>query len=118
MFAARAGSIYAPTGLALRRDGLLHAAAHVTGGGFLENISRALADGLGACIRRGSWPEPAVFDLVGREAGLTGDDLFGTFNMRIGMVLVVEPGRADEVLARTRGYRIGTIVTGAGADIE
>jgi phosphoribosylformylglycinamidine cyclo-ligase len=110
-------AIYARTVLALRRGGLLHAAAHITGGGFLENIPRALADGLGARIRRGSWPEPAVFDLISREAGLTDDELFGTFNMGIGMVLVVPPNHADEVLARTSGYGIGIVTGGAGVEV-
>jgi len=110
-------AIYAPTVLELRRDGLLHAAAHITGGGFFENIPRALPEGLGARIGRGSWPEHTVFDLIRREAGLTSDDLFGTFNMGIGMILAVEAPRADEVLARTRGYRMGTVVDRAGVEV-
>jgi phosphoribosylformylglycinamidine cyclo-ligase len=110
-------AIYAPTVLALRRDGLLHAAAHVTGGGFVENLPRLLPPGLGARIRRGSWPEPPVFELLEREARLTDHDLFGTFNMGIGMVLAVEAPRADEVLARTRGYRMGAVVDRAGIEV-
>jgi phosphoribosylformylglycinamidine cyclo-ligase len=110
-------AIYAPTVLALRRDGLLHAAAHVTGGGFVENVPRLLPPGLGARIRRGSWPEPPVFELLEREARLSDHDLFGTFNMGIGMVLAVEAPRADEVLARTRGYRMGAVVDRAGVEV-
>jgi phosphoribosylformylglycinamidine cyclo-ligase len=110
-------AIYAPTVLALRRDGLLHAAAHVTGGGFVENVPRLLPPGLGARIRRGSWPEPPVFELLEREARLSDHELFGTFNMGIGMVLAVEAPRADEVLARTRGYRMGAVVDRAGIEV-
>jgi phosphoribosylformylglycinamidine cyclo-ligase len=111
-------AIYAPTVLALRRDGLVHASAHITGGGFAENVPRALPDGLGATIRRGSWPEPPIFDLIRREAGLTDDELFGTFNMGIGMVLVVDGASVDEVLGRTNGYRTGGVVGGSGVEVD
>jgi phosphoribosylformylglycinamidine cyclo-ligase len=111
--------IHAPDVLALHRDGLVHAAAHVTGGGILENLPRALPDGLGATIERGTWPEPAIFAVVGDAAGASDDDMFGTFNMGIGMALVVAPEHADAVLDRTRGrsFRVGTIEAGAGVRI-
>jgi phosphoribosylformylglycinamidine cyclo-ligase len=112
-------AIHAPDVLALHRDGLVHAAAHVTGGGILENLPRALPDGLGATITRGTWPEPAIFGLVGEAARATDEDLFGTFNMGIGMALVVASGDAEAVLDRTRGrsFRIGTVDRGAGVRI-
>ena len=77
--------------VALARDGLLRAAAHITGGGILENLPRVLPEGQGATIRRGSWPEHPVFGLVGQTSGASDDDLFATFNMGVGMLLVVEP---------------------------
>jgi phosphoribosylformylglycinamidine cyclo-ligase len=108
-------AIHAPAVLALARDGLLHAAAHVTGGGFVENVPRALPEGLGARIERGTWREQAIFGLVADASGATDDDLFGTFNMGIGMVLVVAPEHVDQVLARSPGAsRIGAVVAGAG----
>ena len=112
-------AIHAPDVLALHRDGLLHAAAHVTGGGLIENVPRAMPAGLGATIERGTWPEPAIFRFVGDAAGATDDDLFGTFNMGIGMALVVSPDHADEVLERTpgRSFRVGTVAPGAGVRI-
>jgi phosphoribosylformylglycinamidine cyclo-ligase len=111
--------IHTPDVLALHRDGLVHAAAHVTGGGILENLPRALPDGLGATITRGTWPEPAIFGLVGEAARATDEDLFGTFNMGVGMALVVASGDAEAVLDRTRGrsFRIGTVDRGAGVRI-
>jgi phosphoribosylformylglycinamidine cyclo-ligase len=111
--------IHASDVLALHRDGLVHAAAHVTGGGILENLPRALPGGLGAMITRGTWPEPAIFGLVGEAARATDEDLFGTFNMGVGMALVVAPGDAEAVLDRTRGrsFRIGTVQRGAGVRI-
>jgi phosphoribosylformylglycinamidine cyclo-ligase len=111
-------TIHAPAVLALARGGLLRAAAHVTGGGFLENVPRALPEGLGARIQRGTWREQPIFGLVADASGATDDDLFGTFNMGIGMVLVVAPEHADEVLARSPGAsRIGEVAAGAGAGV-
>jgi phosphoribosylformylglycinamidine cyclo-ligase len=110
--------IYTPTVLALHRAGLLRAAAHITGGGFLENVPRTLAPGLGARIRRGSWAEPPIFGVIQEAAGASDHDMFATFNMGIGMVLVVEPAHVEEVLAGAVGaVRLGDVITGAGASV-
>jgi phosphoribosylformylglycinamidine cyclo-ligase len=114
--------IYAPAVLALSRDGLLHAAAHITGGGFPENVPRALPPGLGARIERGRWPEPAIFALVGEAAGVSEGDLFATFNMGLGMVLVAGPDEAKEIIAREDGdtfaaLAVGQVVDGAGVTV-
>jgi len=109
-------TIYAPDLVSLARDGLLHATAHVTGGGMLDNLPRVLPEGLGAAIRRGSWPEHEIFGLVQEASGASDDDLFSTFNMGLGMLLVVGPDAAPEVLARSAhdAYRIGDISAGSG----
>ncbi len=112
-------AIYAPLVLSLARDGLVHAAAHVTGGGLLENVPRMLPDGLGAEIDRGSWPVPRIFDLVGEAAAASDADMLATFNMGVGMVLAVPNVGAIEVVARagaldTRAYRIGRVSAGSG----
>ncbi len=101
--------------LELHRAGLLHAAAHITGGGFHENVPRMLPAGLGARIERGSWPEPAIFGLLQREASLSDDDLFSTFNMGIGMVVAVAPEHAEAVSAH--GPVIGRVEAGSGVRI-
>jgi phosphoribosylformylglycinamidine cyclo-ligase len=93
-------AIYAPLVLALARDGLVHSAAHVTGGGIVENLLRALPEGWNADLDWNAWPEPPVFGLVGREGGVTQDDLRATFNLGIGMVLVVPAEHAEAVVAR------------------
>jgi len=110
--------IYAPTVLALHRDGLIHAAAHVTGGGFYENLPRVLPPGLGARVERGTWPVHPIFELVQEAASATDDDMLGTFNMGIGMVLVVATDHVDDVLDRTEGSRIGSVVPGAGVELR
>jgi phosphoribosylformylglycinamidine cyclo-ligase len=112
-------AIYAPVVLRLARDRLIHAAAHVTGGGLVENVPRALPEDLAAEIRDGSWPVPPVFDLVREASGATIDDMRATFNMGLGMILVVPAESADEVVrgARAAGANasvIGRVVTGSG----
>jgi phosphoribosylformylglycinamidine cyclo-ligase len=110
--------IYAPTVLALHRAGLLRAAAHITGGGFMGNVPRVFEPGLGARIRRGTWREHAIFGVIQDAAGAGDEDMFATFNMGIGMVLVVAPADVDQVLAGADGaVRVGDVVTGAGATI-
>ena len=109
-------AIYTPTVRGLAREGLVHAAAHITGGGFVENLPRALPPGLGARVHVGSWPVPAVFQLVAEASGASADDLYGAFNMGVGMVLVVAPEVAGDVLdhAGPGAYRIGDVVAGSG----
>jgi phosphoribosylformylglycinamidine cyclo-ligase len=111
--------IYVPEVVALRRAGLVHAAAHVTGGGLLENVPRVLPPGLGARIERGTWTEAPIFDEIRRRADATDADMFATFNMGIGMVLVVGPDEVDDVLSRAAGStRIGDVVPGSGLLID
>ena len=116
--------IYAPDVLLLARTGSLRAAAHITGGGFLENIPRTLPQGLGADIRRGTWTEQPIFSLIQGLSGASDDEMFATFNMGIGMVLVVDPARVDEVLAAgapmagAEASLIGTVSPGAGIRIR
>ncbi|WP_166243968.1 phosphoribosylformylglycinamidine cyclo-ligase [Paenibacillus turpanensis] len=96
--------------------------AHITGGGFLENIPRVLPANVNAQIEFGSWPILPVFDLI-RQGGDYGQtdisyhDLFRTFNMGIGMVIVVPAEQADAVIAKAnelgeQAYRLGTITEG------
>jgi phosphoribosylformylglycinamidine cyclo-ligase len=111
--------IYVPEVVALHRAGLVHAAAHITGGGLLENVPRVLPPGLGARIERGTWTEPPIFDEIRRRADATDADMLATFNMGIGMVLVVGPGDVDDVLTRAGGStRIGDVVPGSGVRID
>ena len=113
-------AIYAPLVLALARDGLVHAAAHITGGGFHENVPRALPPGLGAEIERGAWPEHAVFALVQHAASAADDDMFSTYNMGLGMVLVVDPADAEQVISLAgaeAAFRVGRVVTGSGVRV-
>jgi phosphoribosylformylglycinamidine cyclo-ligase len=111
--------IYVPEVVALHRARLVHAAAHITGGGLLENVPRVLPPGLGARIERGTWTELPIFDEIRRRADASDADMLATFNMGIGMVLVVGPDEVDDVLSRAGGStRIGDVVPGSGVRID
>jgi phosphoribosylformylglycinamidine cyclo-ligase len=112
--------IYAPFVPTLAAEGSIAAAAHITGGGFFENVPRALPPGLGAEVERGTWPEPPIFKLVQSASGAGDDEMFATFNMGIGMVLVTGEDRAAEVIERAAGraWRIGRVVPGAGLEVR
>jgi phosphoribosylformylglycinamidine cyclo-ligase len=106
----------------LARD-KVRALAHITGGGFPGNIPRVLPEGLGARIRRGSWEVPPLFRLIQKGGGVPEEEMEGTFNMGIGMVVVVAPGDLHEVehSLERRGetsFVIGRVVAGAGVSWE
>ena len=66
-------------------------AAHITGGGILGNLPRCLPDRLGARLDPKAWKVPPIFELVRKRGGVADDEMYGTFNMGLGMVLVVDP---------------------------
>ena len=93
--------------------------AHITGGGFIENIPRILPAGLGALIDLGSWAIPPIFPFLQEMGGLGADDMYSVFNMGIGMVVAVGREDADGVLEalQTQGERafaIGRVDGGEG----
>jgi phosphoribosylformylglycinamidine cyclo-ligase len=99
--------------------GKIRALAHITGGGFPGNIPRVLPEGLGARVRRGSWEVPALFRLIQSGGGVSADEMFRTFNMGVGMVVVVAPGDLHDVehSLERRGepsFVIGSVVRGSG----
>jgi phosphoribosylformylglycinamidine cyclo-ligase len=99
-------------------DGLLKSAAHITGGGIPDNLPRALPDGVGAEIELGSWEEPLLFNLIRRAGQVPEADMRRTFNLGVGMILVVGAPQLDTVLARLAPYGparlIGQTVAGSG----
>ncbi len=106
--------IYAKSILNLLRDFKIKGIAHITGGGFLDNIPRILPDRVCANIDRSTWEVPPIFRIIREMGDIEELEMFRTFNMGIGMVLVVAPADADEVLLRLKGLKetariIGTI---------
>ena len=66
-------------------------AAHITGGGILGNLPRCLPAGLGARLDRKAWKVPPIFELLRKRGRIADDEMYGTFNMGLGMILVVDP---------------------------
>ncbi|AKP66680.1 phosphoribosylformylglycinamidine cyclo-ligase [Companilactobacillus ginsenosidimutans] len=77
---------------------LVHGIAHITGGGFYENVPRALPDNLAARIDINTWEKPDIYDVVKKYGGLKLDDMYHIFNMGIGMVLAVSEDQVEIVL--------------------
>lgn len=93
--------------------GLIKGLAHITGGGFLENIPRILPDGVSVEIGRGSWHEPPIFGLMQRLGNVADNEMFRTFNMGIGMVVIASKESAAELLAKIPNAReIGKVASG------
>jgi phosphoribosylformylglycinamidine cyclo-ligase len=91
--------------------GRLHAFAHITGGGLIDNMPRVLPAGLAARFDAQSWSVPPIFRLIQREGGIADADMYHTFNMGVGGVLVVAPGEADEIAAQIDGaVRVGEVI--------
>ena len=94
-------------------------AAHITGGGITDNLPRALPEGTAAEIKLGSWPTLPVFDVLQGIGHVAQDEMLRTFNMGIGMILIVPAAEAERAieLLEAEGetpYRIGTVVAGEG----
>jgi phosphoribosylformylglycinamidine cyclo-ligase len=105
-------SIYVRPALALMRAGLVRSAAHITGGGLVENVPRALPDGLGAVIDTSAWTPQPVFDLVARAAGVETKDLFAVLNMGIGFVLVTPAESAEDVVRTAQDSGLDALAMG------
>jgi phosphoribosylformylglycinamidine cyclo-ligase/phosphoribosylamine--glycine ligase/phosphoribosylformylglycinamidine cyclo-ligase len=88
--------------------------AHLTGGGFIENIPRILPAGVGASLRWGSWPIPPLFALIQSRGGIAWDEMARVFNLGIGMVVVVAPQDLDRLQAALPqpGWVIGELTSG------
>jgi phosphoribosylformylglycinamidine cyclo-ligase len=104
----------------LRAGGVpLRGLAHITGGGVLDNLPRILPQGTGATIRRGRWPEPPIFKLLADRGDLSVAELFRTFNMGLGMLVIIAPhdlALAQQILPDEL-YLVGEIVVGEGVTV-
>ncbi len=88
--------------------------AHITGGGFIDNLPRILPDGTSAVIQRGTWPELLIFGLIQRIGNIDDNEMFHVFNMGLGMLVIVPTQTVENVLAALPGdaYVVGKIVAG------
>ena len=107
--------IYVKSVLALLDEVKVKGISHITGGGFYENIPRSIPEGLGAVIDRKAVKVLPIFELIAKEGNIPERDMFNTFNMGVGMSIVVAKEDADKALAilKEQGedpYVIGEIV--------
>ncbi|WP_201352104.1 phosphoribosylformylglycinamidine cyclo-ligase [Hydrogenimonas urashimensis] len=100
--------IYVRTFKALKKK--INALAHITGGGLVENLPRVLPDNMHAVIEIEKIRTLPIFELIGQHVAK--EEMFRTFNMGVGMVLVVSPDNVDDVLAQSDGYVIGSLKLG------
>lgn len=107
--------IYVKPVLALLEQVKVSGISHITGGGFYENIPRSIPDGLGAKIKKSDIRVLPIFDLLQKTGNISERDMFNTFNMGVGMSIVVDKNDADKALEILRAngedaYIIGEIV--------
>ena len=99
--------------------GAVRALAHITGGGITENLNRALGDAVDAEVDLGTWPVPPVVRFVCDAAALSEAEALKTFNMGLGIVLIVDPAQVEAVCAACAeagetAFRVGRVVPGTG----
>ena len=119
----RPSVIYSPALRRLTAEVEVHAFAHVTGGGIPGNLVRVLPAGLGAEIRRGSWPEPPIFGVVAEAGGVADEEMVRVFNLGLGMLAVVPDGEVAGAMATLAAaghaaYEVGRIVDGDGVAVH
>jgi len=105
--------IYVKSVLPLIKQGLIEGAAHITGGGLIDNPPRAIAAGLAPRFDWNAWPLPAVFAWMQGAAGIADAELRRTFNCGVGMVLIVKPENAERALAALSAAGETAFVCGA-----
>jgi phosphoribosylformylglycinamidine cyclo-ligase len=110
---------YLPALEPLLEQDLVHGMAHITGGGFYDNIPRVLPKGLDVVVKAGAWPVLPVFEVIGREGRVSFEEMHRVFNMGIGMVVFVAAADLPRVAkiwtdARRRWFAIGNVKAGRG----
>lgn len=106
--------IYSAEFAVLRQFKGVKSAAHITGGGIPGNLIRALSGSCGACLDRDSWPVPRIFQVMQKVGRIAEKEMFRTFNMGLGMILVIDESAIDGVREALAGqgfdsYRIGRV---------
>ncbi|MBR0375882.1 MAG: phosphoribosylformylglycinamidine cyclo-ligase, partial [Firmicutes bacterium] len=114
--------IYVKSVLSLLQAVPVSGLAHITGGGFFENMPRCLGPGCGVRIEKQAVRTPPIFDLIMKEGHIPERDMFNTFNMGVGMVAVVPQACADAALRLLKAsgeeaYVLGDIVEGEGVQL-
>ncbi len=103
--------IYVKDLLPLIKENKVKGIAHITGGGFYENLPRMFADHLAADIKEGSWEVLPIFKALEKYGKVSHDEMYQIFNMGIGMVLAVDPKEVEAVQQKIETYEIGKIIS-------
>ena len=111
--------IYVKSVLPLLKEKTILGMAHITGGGLTENIPRVLPEGLGVEIDRKSWEVPPIFRLIERLGEVETTEMYRTFNMGVGFVMIVRPENAEKIQEKLAAsgenpFVIGKVVPGSG----
>jgi phosphoribosylformylglycinamidine cyclo-ligase len=114
--------IYVKPLLELIQNVGIKSVSHITGGGFYENIPRSLPDGCGVKIELEKLKTPPVFDLLAKAGDIPQHDMFNTYNMGVGMSIIVSPDKADEavrtlIAAGEDAYIMGEVTKGEGVEL-
>jgi len=109
----RPTKIYVKSILNLTKSFIIKGVVHITGGGFLDNLPRALPEPCRAVIKKGSWMIPPVFNLLQVMGNVDEQEMFRVFNMGIGMMIIVSEKDASEILDRLSGLGEQAYVIGA-----
>jgi len=93
--------------------------AHITGGGFVDNIPRVLPENCDVIVRKGTWPVLPIFKLLSEKGSVPEDELYQVFNMGIGMTVFVPKEKSETVLKairnrRLKAWAIGEVIRGKG----
>ncbi len=115
--------IYVKAVMPLVKAGLVNGMAHITGGGFVENVPRMLSKDLAAVIELGSWPILPIFEDLQTEGEIPAMEMYEIFNMGIGMVLAISPDKVEAVKEELasigeKSYIIGSVKQKETAEIE
>lgn len=115
--------IYVKALLPLVKADVIQGIAHVTGGGFVENLPRMLPEGLAASVEIGSWPALPIFEALQSYGEIPAAEMYEIFNMGLGMVMAVHPedaARAEALLDQSGEphYRVGSVVAGEGVVLQ
>lgn len=106
--------IYVKPVLALLKEVKVNAMAHITGGGFYENVPRMLSGNLGAKFDQSTWTKPVVFPFLQEKAGISDKEMFTVFNMGVGYMIVVDPSVADKAVSLLEGASVIGEITETG----
>ncbi len=108
-----------PVLAALKSELTIHGMAHITGGGLPENLPRCLGEGHAIQLEAGSWPTLPVFEWLREAGGVSLPDMYNTFNMGVGFVVIVPPDQAEAACTQFEGagmsaHVIGEVIAGNG----